>query len=207
MVQRLPRLLFSLFVLACFSTIASAQIGVGLLTYDSITASDNEFDVTNLTGSSAFPSFGFPITTPLTFTITSLVVNFTSGPSLTLGASDFTTDSSGDEDCTVAACNLFGDSITSATLTGTFSPTTGLSGLPAGDTGIEAGFSTTLTPSVGPTLVAGLDGTVINATGTSGVSSLPEPGTWPLIFTLTGLVLIWRAVSWYWRRRMQGAAA
>src|SRR5580704_15843816 len=97
MVQRLPRLLFSLFVLACFSTIASAQIGVGLLTYDSITASDNEFDVTNLTGSSAFPSFGFPITTPLTFTITSLVVNFTSGPSLTLGASDFTTDAAGDE--------------------------------------------------------------------------------------------------------------
>jgi hypothetical protein len=207
MVQRLPRLLFSLFVLACLSTIASAQIGVGLLTYDAITASDDNFDATNLTGAAAFPSFGFPITTPLTFTITSLVVNFTSGPSLTLGASDFTTDAAGDEDCTVSACNLFGDSITSATLTGTFSPTTGLAGLPAGDTGIEAGFSTTLTPSVGPTLIAGLDGTVINATATSGAPSLPEPGAWPLIFTLTGLVLIWRAVSWYWRRRMQGAAA
>jgi hypothetical protein len=209
MLRRLPQVLSLLFVMTLFGTIASAQIGVGLLNYDQIiTASDNEFDITNLTGTSAFPAFGYPITTPLTFTITSLVVNFTTGPSLTLAGSDFTeVDSFDDLDCTAAACNLFGDNITSATLTGTFSPTTGLSGLPAGDTGIEAGFTTTLTPSSGPTLVAGLDGTTINAIGTSGAPSLPEPGAWPLIFTLTGLVLIWRAVSWYWRRRVQGAAA
>jgi len=200
--RRLPQLLLLLFVMAWFCTIASAdQIGVGDLTFDQVSPSQIQFDITNLTGAAAFPAFGFPITTTLTISVTNLVVDFTSGPSLTLPGSDFTVvDSDGDLDCTAAACNLFGDSITSAALTGTLSPTTGLSGLPAGDTGILAGFTTLITPSSGSTLVAGVDTAIIYATGTSGVATpVPEPATW----TLTGIGIIGLLV----RRRLRGAGS
>jgi hypothetical protein len=200
MVRRLPRLLFLALVIGCFCKIASAdQIGVGLLTYDAISASDNEFDITNLTGTDAFPP-DFPITTQLDISVTSLVVDLAGGSTITLPGSDFTTvDSEGDEDCTGAGCNLFGDNITSATLTGTFSPTTGLSGLPAGDTGIEAAFTTTITPACGTTyLDAGCDAAEIYATGTS-TTTAPEPGILALVgIGITGLLLIGR-------KRLRGA--
>lgn len=178
MAQRMRQVLFVLCVLGSFCAIASAdEIGVGVLSYDAISSTQDQFDITNLTGSAALPPTA-PITSELTFTVASLVVDLTSG-SITLPGSDFTVvDSDGDLDCTSAACNLFGDSITSVTLTGTLSPTTGLSGLPSGDTGIEAAFTTTLTPGCGgATLSAGCDAAIIDATGTSGVTPAPEPGT------------------------------
>jgi hypothetical protein len=195
MLRRLPQLLFLQFVMACLCAIASAdQIAVGVLSYDGIAASQDQFDITDLTGLAAFPP-DEPITTMLTFTVSSLVVNFTSVPSLTLPGSDFTiVDTDGDLDCTATACNLFGDSITSAILAGTLSPTTGLSGLPSGDTGIEADFTTTITPDSvncsGGTLEAGCDAAIIYATGKSGVV-VPEPAAWALVGAgMIGLFLI-----------------
>jgi hypothetical protein len=191
MVRRVRQLLLLLCVLVCSCLIASGdQIAVGILSYDAIASSQTQFDITNLTGLAAFPP-DEPITTPLTITVDSLVVNFTSGPPLTLLGSDFTiVDSDGDVNCTVVSvCNLFGDSITSAILSGTFSPTSGLSGLPPGDTGILAGFTTTITPGCGTTtLEAGCDATLIYATGTR---SIPEPGTLALLgIGMIGLSLI-----------------
>jgi hypothetical protein len=192
MTRRFSRIFILPFAIACLGAIAFAdQIPVGLLSYDAVSASQDQFDITDLTGVAAFPP-SFPITTKLNISVTDLVVNFTSGPALTLPGSDFTVvDTAGDLNCTGAGCNLFGDSITSAILTGTFSPTTGLSGLPAGDTGILAAFTTTLTPSSGPILVAGTDLTIIDATGvsTTPTPTVPEPSAWLLCLTVIGLAL------------------
>src|SRR5271167_1012873 len=99
MIHRLSQLLALLCVMACASTVALADtFSVGILSYDQISVSDNQFDITNCTGANA-AGCGVPEIDPqLTFTVTSLVVNFTSGPPLTLPGSDFTTDASGDED-------------------------------------------------------------------------------------------------------------
>src|SRR5580658_1072045 len=104
----LPRLLALLGVIACLggrSSAAPLPIDVGLLSYDAVSGSQDQFDITSLTGVDAFPS-AFPITTTLKFTVTSLVVSFTTGSPLTLPGSDFTVvDPQGDVDCTAAACN------------------------------------------------------------------------------------------------------
>jgi hypothetical protein len=163
---------------------------VGVLSYDQVSPIQNQFDITNLTGGN-----GSPITSFLTFSITDLVVDFTSGPSLILPGSDFTiVDPDDDLDCTAAACNLFGESITDATLTGTLSPTTALSGLTPPDTGIQASFTTTLLPSTPPTLTAGVDATLISATGTSSTSATPEPETYSIF--MIGVALIGLRFRW-----------
>jgi hypothetical protein len=204
MVKRLTQLLFLLALAACLSTVASAdQIGVGVLSFDSISPSQSQFDITNLTGTNSFAP-DFPISTQLAFTVTSLTLSFTSGPGLVLPGSAFTTvDAEGDVNCTGAGCNLFGDSITSAVLTGTFSPTTGLAGLPAGDTGILAAFTTTITPGCpgAAGLVAGCDAAIINATGTTGVTAAPEPGT----LGLAGIGMI--GLLFFGRKRLFGAGS
>ena len=187
---------FLLLVLAVggFCAAASAdQIPVGILSYDAISSSADQFDITNLTGSSSLPP-GFPITTALTFTVTDLVVDLEGGGTITLPGSDFSVvDAEGDVDCTAAACNLFGDDILSVTLMGDLSPTSGLSGLPAGDTGIEEAFTTTLTPGCGTTLVAGCDAAVIYADGTGGTVGAPEPGTPALLGVgIAGLLFVAR---------------
>jgi hypothetical protein len=103
-------------------------------------------------------------------------------------------DPQGDLDCTVAGdaatggCDFSAYNLVSATLSGTLNPVTGLAGLPAGDTGIEDSFTTTITPNVGcgpggstaTTLTAGCDVAVINAT------TVPEPSSW----TLLGILMV-----------------
>lgn len=197
----LTRLMLALFAVGLLSAVAHADnIGVGDLSYDQISASDNQFDITNLTGSNSLAP-EFPISTQLTITVTQVFVQLSGGGSIVLPGGDFTVvDSQGDVDCTNAACNLFGDLITSATLTGTLSPTTGLAGLPAGDSGISSTFSTTITPDpvncTGGTLDAGCDSAFIYATGVStsggggGTTTAPEPGTWGLmILGFVGLLI------------------
>jgi hypothetical protein len=190
----LTRLMLTLLAVGLLSAVAHADnIPVGDLSYDAISSTSSQFDITNLTGANSFPP-DFPITTTLTISVTQLVVDLLGGGTITLPGSDFTVvDPGGDVDCTGAGCNLFGDAITSATLTGTLSPTSGLGGLPAGDSGILAGFTTVITPDAvnctGGTLDAGCDTAIINATGT-GKSTVPEPGTWGLVgIGLVGLMV------------------
>jgi hypothetical protein len=203
-VRPLLRVLALLFVISCFSRIASADtIGVGELTYDALPAAT--FDITNLTGAnSAIDPIDFPISTQLTITVTSLVANVQGGGPITISGSDFTVaDAQDDLNCTVAGdagtggCDFSAYTLLSATLTGTLSPLTGLAGLPAGDTKILGTFTATILPNAGcgpkgdtgTTLTAGCDAATINATGVN-PAAVPEPATWMLFSSaLIGLLV------------------
>lgn len=189
--------ILGLLVFGCGAMLATADpISIGLLTFDT-NGGQAAFNITNLTGGNAFaPSY--PVTTQLTITVTSLVAELEGGGTLTIPASDFSVvDPQGDINCSAAGdaasggCNFAPYNIASATLTGTLSPLTGLAGLPAGDSGIESSFTTTILPDLvacgnGTTLTAGCDSAVINA---SGVVATPEPATWTLLgIGLIGLV-------------------
>ncbi len=206
MVVRLPRAIMLLVAVGFCSELATADsIGVGLLTFDLDTATaPAAFDITNLTGMNASVP-DFPVTTPLTITVTNLTANLLGGGTITINASDFSVvDTQGDVNCTVVGfaasggCDFSPYNIVSATLTGTLSPTTGIAGLPPGDTGILSTFSTTITPNVGcgpmggttTTLTAGCDVAVINA------SAVPEPAT-PIV---PALLMIGLLVSYKLRR-------
>jgi hypothetical protein len=190
----LVRVLILLSVIGCCSGIALADtIGVGLLTYDGVPlTSPAVFDITNLTGANSFAP-DFPITTQLTFTITSLVANLQGGGTLTIDGGNFTSvDPQGDLNCTVAGdastggCDLAAYNLLSATLSGTLSPLTGLAGLPAGDIGIANAFTATIMPDAecgtSGILTPGCDAAVIYATGVAR-SAVPEPSTWILLAT------------------------
>ena len=205
-VGRLPRVLILLSIIGCCLSVASADvIGAGELTFDSNTsAALATFDITDLTGVNAFPPT-FPITSDLTITVTSLIANLQGGGTITLNGSDFSVvDAQGDVDCTVAGdagsggCDFSAYNLVSATVTGTLNPTTGLAGLPAGDTFIESAFTTTITPNVGcgPTggtgtaLTAGCDAATIYA------STVPEPPSWTLLaIVLIGLFASYRFIG------------
>ena len=169
MVRPLAKVFVLLSVISCCSMVASADsVGVGFLSFDLGTLTDlssTAFDITNLTGGNADtvddPS-PFPITTQLTFTITSLVANVQGGGTITIGAGDFTSDAAGDLTCSVdgdaktsGGCNFAAYDLVSATLTGTLSPLTGLAGLPGGDNSILSTFTTTIIPTADPCGVPG----------------------------------------------------
>jgi hypothetical protein len=206
MVQPFPRFFILLLVVSCCATLAEADlVPIGVLSFDANTAyALAAFDISNYTDGTLAPDF--PITTQLTFTVTSLVADIQGGGTLTLDGSFFGgVGAQGDVDCIVAGdagsltskgCDFAAYSLVSATLTGTLSPTTGLGGLPAGDTGIAGAFTTTITPNVGcglsggtsSTLTAGCDSAIINANGTSPV---PEPSSRTVLaVALMGLLLV-----------------
>jgi len=204
-------------VLASSPAAFATSFGVGLLTYDALTPSAlATFDITNLTGANALPP-DFPITTPLTLAVTNLVAHLVGGSTLTIDGSNFTDDGFGDLNCTVSGdaasggCDLAAYSILSATLTGTFSPTTGLDvdGLPPGSTTIGAAFSTTVTPDAAcgneRILTAGCDAAEIFAATPTAV---PEPATLTLLeFGVLGLAARYRLTgrerlkAWFKARR------
>jgi hypothetical protein len=177
------RVLALLLVFGCFPRAASAtSIQIGLLSFDTGTSTGTTFDITNFTGGNAFPP-DFPVATQLTFTVTSLTATTTGSP-LIISSSDFTTvDSAGDVNCTVAGdagtggCDFAAYNILSATLTGTLTPTLGLSLSPSGSADIENTFTVTITPSGGAFLSGG-DTAVINATILQAAPvAVPEPPT------------------------------
>jgi hypothetical protein len=202
MQQAIRKSLLLTLALGCFSAVAAAQtLTVGDLSFDQPTpGSVDQFDIFNYVGDGlAYNSSGGSVSaTTFTIDVTSLVVDLEGGGTITIPGSDFTSvDSAGDLDCDAAACNLFGDEITGATLTGTFSET-GLSGLDPGYTGIEDSFTTTIAASAtsgcpsSTELTAGCDTAPITATETGAVST-PEPGTWTLLgLGLLGLFLVGR---------------
>lgn len=182
------------FVTTGFSSVASAA-PVGLLTFDLNTLTGNSFNITNLTGLNAFfPDF--PIETPLTIGVTGLTAT-TTGGTLALGGNAFTADAAGNVNCTVAGdaatggCNFGAYEILTATLIGSLSPTTGLTGLPAGYTGIASTFTATITPGCDTYLTAGCDVAFIDATLVADPAAVPEPST--LVLLGTGVVASWRA--------------
>ena len=181
-----------LFCVTCYAGVASATpVQIGFLSFDTDGA-QTTFNVTNLTGTSAFPP-DFPIETLLTFTIANLTATTTGGP-LAIGGGAFSSDAAGNLNCIAAGdastggCNFGAYSITSATVTGTLSPTTGLVGLPPGFAGIGKGFSATITPSCGQFLTAGCDTAIISAT----LRAVPEPSPALLMELGVGLLAGYR---------------
>jgi hypothetical protein len=192
MQQAIRKTLLLTFALGCFSALASAQtLYVGDLSFDEPTVgSVDQLDITNLVGNGLALDSGLnPVSaTSFSIDVTSLVVDLAGGGSIDIPGSDFSSvDSAGDLDCNASACNLYGDDVTSATLTGTFSYS-GLTGLDPGYSGINDAFSTTITPGCGTTyLEAGCDSALITATevastsGGGGTTGAPEPETWALL--------------------------
>jgi hypothetical protein len=178
------KVLAALCLMTCVPSVAAAAtIQIGLLSFDG-DASFNTFNVTNLTGPGALPP-DFPIETLLAITVTGLNVSVDGGGTFFIGASAFTTDASGNVNCTAAGdasagdCNFAAYQVLGATLTGTLAPTAGLVGLPAGFVGIESAFTASLTPGCGQFLEAGCDAVIIDATAVA--DAVPEPSTVVLV--------------------------
>ena len=188
----MSRNMLRLFVLALAVVvscgIASAdQVPAGIISLDDASGglgTVGSFDITNFTGLNILLP-DFPISTPLTFSITSLTVDFLGGGSTVLNASNFTTDGNGgftgNNDF-----NLVTSPITGAVLVGTFSPTAGVND-GSGVVTIDAAFSDAAgNPSVTLTDASGLlatgDVAVIYAK-TAASSAVPEPGTGLLLST------------------------
>lgn len=202
------RKLFLLLSCAAFlAAVSSAsELPVGFLSLDNTNSAEpttGQFDITNLTGSSALPP-DFPITDLLTFSITSLVIEFDPSTGLspeTLTSSDFTSDGFGgfNGDGTF---NLATDPILSVVLTGTFSPTTGLSSVAGGT--ILPDFTVTLTDPLGD-LQPG-DFVVIDATTGSSPPVIPEPAPWVLLGTGAVLLFLLSGRGQLSRRAMSRSA-
>lgn len=192
--------------LSVFSAVASAdEYPIGLLSFDATGATSGEFDIANYSGGVLLPSFS--VLTPLTFSITSLTVNFVTGPSTVLTSGDFTSDGFGGFTGN-NSFNIVSDAITSAVLLGTVSPTTGVSVNGVGTVTLAAAFddgsgtsSVTLSDVTGGGVQQG-DNALINAVSGTSTVTTPEPGTGALLGMgfagLMGLMLMAR------RRRVPG---
>jgi hypothetical protein len=132
------------------SAASAATIPIGFFTFDEdVVFTGNSFNITNLTGANALPP-DFPLTDLLTFTVTGLTGEVDDGSIFNVSGSAFTADASGNLQCSEAGdastgdCNFAAYDVVSATISGTLSPTGGLSGLPPGFIGIESTFTATL---------------------------------------------------------------
>lgn len=168
----------------------AGQIAVGTIAWnETFPGNAGEFDIVNDTGvnSSTFPDPTFPVSTTLTFSNLSLLVDFNDSSSQTYGPSYFTLSGDGQSfDGTSIPIGGTNPLPVDATLTGTFAPTSIT--LNDGSTPtILSGFTATFSDS--PNLMDG-DFAVIYATTSEG--GAPEPGTWLLLATGLALVLISR---------------
>jgi len=167
---------------------AAGTINIGFVSWDLIAPGSNgSFDITNETGANAVAlgdPADFPVDSAVNLSSLSLVVNFSDGSSSTFGSAYFTLAADG--------LSFNGGAIpvgganprpTSATLTGTFSPLS-LTLFDASTVSILSGFSTTITPSSGRTLLDG-DSALIVATTSDTTPPVPEPTT--LVLFGTGL--------------------
>jgi hypothetical protein len=150
-------------------------------------ANAGEFDIVNVTGPNAAPPT-FPITTLVSLSNLTLMVNFVGGGSTTFGPASgyFSLDPDGESlDGTAIPIGGTNPEPLSATLTGTFSPTS--IDDPGADSILPA-FSATLSDA--PNLVDG-DLGVIYATEGTVTGTTPEPGSWALLaIGLVGLFIV-----------------
>lgn len=156
---------------------------VGFISYDltnpnGSSSGTTQFDITNETGANSSFSADFPITDALTLQNLSLVVSFAD-----LSSETFSLDST---------TPLFttSDQITSATLTGTLTPLTGVNVFGVGTVTLLPDFTATIMPSSGLYLTAGdpngtLGDFALITASTPPPSNATEPST--LLLLVTGL--------------------
>lgn len=154
------------------SVATGASYPFGYISWDvNFTGNAGEFDIVNLTGSNNFPP-DFPINTQLDLTNLSLVVSFTDGSTTTFGPSYFTLSSDGHSfdgsAIPIGGTNPLPDGFT---LSGMFTPTTGIDVEGVGTVDIEKTFTVTFSDS--PNLVDGDLAIIYVQTTTQGV---PETG-------------------------------
>ena len=184
------RALVPLVVIGCFSQTASAStIKIGFLAFDDL----GDMQTFDITGVTSFPP-DYPLETSLTFTVTGLSAAKSGGGTLTLPGSAFTTDAvTGNANCmapgdaSTGGCNFATYDLLSATLTGTLSPTSGLTGLPTGFAGILSSFTVTLLPGAGNNLLAPGDFVDIEATLVPDTSPVPVPEPSTLMLLQLGI--------------------
>src|ERR1035438_5601109 len=161
----------------CVGSAAASTIAVGYISWDvNFPANAGEFDIVNVTGPNAAPPT-FPITTLVSLSNLTLMVNFVGGGSTTYGPTSgyFSLDPDGESlDGTAIPIGGTNPEPLSATLTGTFSPT---SISDPGADHILPAFSVTFSDA--PNLVDGDLGVIYATEGTGGVT--PEPGSWLLL--------------------------
>jgi PEP-CTERM motif len=174
--------------LSLLSTLATAgSVPIGFMSYDVTGLNIAQFDVSNQTGinSSPFPDMTWPVTTPVPLTVTTLVVNFQSGPPQTFGPGYFTLSGDGLSLDGTPLSTL--NPIVSATLTGTFN-VTDLTLNNGNHLTIDPGFSLFLSDPSG-TLQDG-DSEILYGTFSSAV---PEPSTLAVLGSgLGSFVFLWR---------------
>lgn len=180
---------------AMFAAAAVAgQVPIGYISWDvSFPGNAGQFDITNLTGPNSAPP-EFPITTSLNLSNLSLSVDFVGGGTEVFGSTSFTLSSDGlSFDGTAIPIGGTNPEPLDATLTGTFNPT---SISDPGPDSVTGTFSTFFSDSTDPNdntngfLVDGDLGIIYATEVTS--SATPEPGTWLLLATGFGGLMVMR---------------
>jgi hypothetical protein len=176
------------------ATAAQAEsIDLGYMSFDVTGSGTAQLDIVNLTGpnSVALGDPNFPVTTAVSFDVTSLSLDFSDGSKQTFGSSYFTTSADGlSLDGSPVSIGGLSPGVLDATIKGTFG-TTALSLNAGGSATITPSFTATITDSAG-TLSDG-DLALITATTTTsggGTTSVPEPDGLCLMLTGVGLLLV-----------------
>ena len=185
------RICLGALALSMFSMVAQADnLAVGILIWGvKAPGSTGSFDISNQTGANSSGDSTFPVKTFLSFNSLSLFVHFQDGSSTTFGSSYFTSTGVdggfNGNDIAIGGANPLPDS---AQLTGTVSPLSITLFDGSTDTIKPDLLIGPITPSAGSTLGDG-DFAILYAQTTSSVSGVPEPTSWILLLTCSGIFL------------------
>ena len=178
------------------SVAAWADIPAGYVSWDVVVpGSFGEFDIINATGPNSSGDATFPISnggTALTFSSLSLTVHFSDGSTVVEPSSYFTLALDGESfDGSPISIGGVSPKPTSATLTGSVSPTT-FTEFDGSSHTVIPNFIATISPSSPPDLS---DGDLAEIDLTPATTTVPEPASWILMGTIVACVGISRKLQ------------